>query len=228
MHHRNFSYEFNICGSVPYVPEGCEAKAPLPKPEAYQHTDNECFIVSSGASEPLLDLIDPANPSRGVMITHSEGESCGGGSKRSFTILLPCTGDRTSAVESQRVSEDSCAYSITIPTRVACPVECHVSAENGVCGGNGLCDYDVLAKRTRCFCNHGFEGADCSPAKGGSSGSGGLSAGQAVLVVCIVVLGLLVLLALALLWYVSKLRVSKEVPMHQINPDDAETVFAAN
>lgn len=158
------------------------------------------------------------------MITHSQGDYCHD-TRRSFTIFLPCSPDATASVEQQRISEDACSYTITIPTRAACPLECPISPSSGICGGNGFCGYDAAAKRSRCFCHSGYVGDNCLPYEAESTK---LSTGEAVLVTCIVVLGILVLLGLGFLWYISKLRVSKDVPMAQINPDDAETVFSAN
>ncbi len=240
----NFTYVFNLCGAVTSVPYECDAKiAPGSEPEAFQLTDSgECFVLSGGTSSPVLDLLDLKNPSRGMMITHSDGEPCGDkGTNRKFTVFLECADVNGFSISGQRVVEEqgSCQYSITIPSRYACPLECPVSRSAGLCSGKGLCAFDRDSNKSQCFCDTGYEGADCAKVIVPYV-KPGLSAGQVTLIICIVILGVLLIAGLGLLCYLGKLRPSKEsvpfadvagggvsAPTATITLDqEAETVFS--
>ena len=47
-----------------------------------------------------------------------------------------------------------------------CPAECPVVTQapgilRRLCGGHGICDYDVAHTAARCFCNEGWSGTNC-------------------------------------------------------------------
>jgi len=74
-------------------------------------------------------------------------------------------------------------YEIFLKTTAGCPVQCPVGMSNGkraLCSNHGVCDYDAALGNSRCFCNPGFAGDDCSDTP--SAKPAGLSAVGGVLV----------------------------------------------
>jgi hypothetical protein len=76
-----------------------------------------------------------------------------------------------------------------------------------LCGGHGVCGSDGDLKAVRCFCNDGFEGADCSLQASGPVGS---SHAVSVLVAFVIIL-VIALLVMAVVLY-RKIR--------RLNADD--------
>ena len=229
-HGRNFTYIFNICGPVSWVPPQCKEKVSKAGPEAYQiiPETGECFILANATAEPQIELYDPNNPSLGVYLVNTPGDICPNGHARSWELFLECANADGLNVDGQTIFEDDCGYSISIPTRYACPLECPFVAENGgLCSGKGFCAMDRDAGSPRCFCNDGRTGADCSESTSPGKKSG-LTTMQGVLVALIVLLSIMVFLGLGALYYISHLKVQKEVPMASIEPEnEAETIFTA-
>ncbi len=54
-----------------------------------------------------------------------------------------------------------------------------------LCAGHGVCDFDASKGTSRCFCNPGYTGDDCSqtaaPASKGLSAAGGVLIGVSVI-----------------------------------------------
>ena len=42
------------------------------------------------------------------------------------------------------------------------PIECHPNSKGQICSGHGICMTDESIEASRCFCNTGFKGEDCS------------------------------------------------------------------
>ena len=42
------------------------------------------------------------------------------------------------------------------------PIECHPNNKGQICSGHGICMTDESIEASRCFCNSGFKGEDCS------------------------------------------------------------------
>ena len=53
-----------------------------------------------------------------------------------------------------------CEYTLTIFSSYGCPSECN-RYDNQICGGNGLCGYDFMSLKPKCFCFYGYSGDDC-------------------------------------------------------------------
>jgi hypothetical protein len=129
-------------------------------------------------------LVDTKNPSRGVGIKYSGGDSCGiGKPSRSLTVWLQCDDDITNKPDTEPVFETGhCAYEIYVKTAYGCPTQCAIN-NNKLCGGHGICEFDSALRNSKCFCNDGWTGSDCSSPAGTS---GGLSAtANGLIVVCV-------------------------------------------
>ena len=150
-------------------------------------------------------LLDVTNPSRGVGIKYTGGDSCGPGAaakRRSLTVWLQCDDDVNNKPDDEPVFEnmnDLCSYEVYVKTAYGCPVECGGLTSNGkLCGGHGLCDFDTSLGNSKCFCNDGWAGVDCTSQAGGPpSGLSALASG--LIVVCVFLVGTLGFLIY--LWY---------------------------
>ena len=139
-------------------------------------------LVPGAASNPLVyGLYDNANPSRGLWMQYTSGDQClqaGPGVTRSLKIWMLCDPGASSDISQELVVEapGSCLYEIFVRTPYGCPAECAVNKDaqgnTVLCNNHGFCEYDPIAANSRCFCNDGFGGSDCSPV---SSASAGLS-----------------------------------------------------
>lgn len=206
----------NAClqGNAGYVPDGGmdgpRAWAPafqvaLPKGRFTVPVPDQCHSLGAGLapgnnpSQSYL-LVDPSNPSRGVGIKYSGGDSCAqNGPSRSLTVWLQCEDDNSNKPDDEPVLETgSCAYEIFVKTLYGCPLECGGLTNGRLCTGHGICDYDTSVKSSRCFCNDGFSGDDCSIS--GAAGGSGLSALASVLIVVVIFL-VGTLGFLGFLWY---------------------------
>ena len=143
--------------------------------------------TSSSALSTSFLLLDNKNPSLGVGIKYSGGDSCSSGVGRSLTVWLQCEDDNTNKPDNEPVFETkTCAYEIYVKTLFGCPLECGGLTNGRLCSGHGICDFDSTVKNSRCFCNDGWNGDDCS--NNVAAGSSGLSALASVLIVVVIFL----------------------------------------
>jgi hypothetical protein len=135
-------------------------------------------LVSGAPSNPLqYGLYDNANPSRGLWMQYTSGDPCGVmGIRRSLKVWMLCDPGASPDISKELVVEapGSCLYEIFVRTPYACPATCAVSKDaNGntiTCSNHGFCEYDPIAANSRCFCNDGYGGADCSPVSAAATG----------------------------------------------------------
>lgn len=129
--------------------------------------DDWCYLVgSSTPSSTTVKLLNQENPTEGIQLSYA-GTFCNGGKQRKFNVQLMCA-DKLNAVPTHALELEPCVYTVTMPSVYGCPLECPV-ANRRLCGGNGHCSYDDDKGAARCFCNHGYSGADCaSPTEGDS------------------------------------------------------------
>lgn len=222
---RFFRYYYQICGAVtlPYpslehtcnITDGDAGPDTLTGPSSAFQIDSAgttefCHRLASDPNDPAnmgWSLYDIANPARGIVLTYTHGDQCGyGGRDRSLKVWMECTGE-TIHSHSEMVQEtDTCEYEIFMKSAYACPLECGITVEAGetkVCSRNGVCGFDRSISKSRCFCNPGFHGFDCSQTPDHSSG---ISTAAAVLIfVCVLLI--VVLGGLVHVWRkISKLR----------------------
>ena len=67
-------------------------------------------------------------------------------------------------------------YTIWLDSIYACPagsdndgslhIECYPKNDGTICNGHGICMQDESVEATRCFCNTGRKGEDCSKSVG--------------------------------------------------------------
>lgn len=166
-----------------------------------------------GPSTMTWSLYDNTNPSRGVAVMYTGGDVCPQSNpraSRSLKLWLLCYDDATNIPDEEVILETSdCAYEIFIKSAFGCPIQCPLPAGGSgtrqLCSGHGVCDFDASQGNSRCFCNPGYTGDDCSaPA---SASSGGLSAAGGVLIGVSIVLAL-TLGFLGYLWFfkIARLR----------------------
>jgi len=200
----NYTYVFNLCANldpiVSRLPLACNAtcggvgancnsltSGPAP---AFQLNNvpnmplvEQCHrlgaqLTPGAPSNPLqYGLYDVTNPSRGLVMQYTGGDSCGGSPNlRSLKLWLLCDPGASGDISQELVVEapGSCIYEIFVRTPYACPAECAVNKDaNGntvLCNNHGFCEYDPIASNSRCFCNDGYGGSDCSPASPPAAG----------------------------------------------------------
>jgi hypothetical protein len=143
-------------------------------------------ITAGAPNNPLqYGLYDNANPSRGLWLQYTNGDNCGlSGVRRSLKIWLLCDPDASSDISQELVVEapGSCLYEIFVRTPYGCPAECAASKDpaTGVtklCNNHGFCEFDPIASNSRCFCNDGYGGADCSPVAAAPQGLSSVGVG---------------------------------------------------
>jgi len=52
-------------------------------------------------------------------------------------------------------------YNVVMESVFGCPLECHRDQQKGLCSGNGVCAYDNVLSKARCFCYDTFGGDGC-------------------------------------------------------------------
>jgi hypothetical protein len=152
-------------------------------------------LMPGDTSTVIWSLYDPTNPSRGIAMNYTGGDRCANGVQRSLQVWMLCYNDPTNILDVEMVYEGddstsltTCAYEIFLKTLYGCPADCPAPVDTvtgypNLCGGHGVCDYDRVQGASRCFCNGGWTGSDCSTVDAPTSG---LSPLGAVLVgVCI-------------------------------------------
>lgn len=222
---RNYSYIFSVCRDFNYLsqdltydlPVACNATGPgfPPGPNfqdapAYQVSrtmSNFCHRLGSSYINNTVALVD-ANPSKGFYVAYLFGDSCGNGKFRELNISFLCA-DADNQPE-PRVFELSganiCHYSVEIRSFYACPLGCPI-ANRKLCGGNGFCQYDFLAGGSRCFCNTGSYGSDCSSSEAPSvttSSSSSCDGTCGALIFVVILLFGLIVAAAVVLWHLRK------------------------
>jgi hypothetical protein len=176
-------------------------KLPVPKADLCHSLGSALQPGPNPAAQQYL-LLDVTNPSRGVGIKYTGGDPCQGGKRRSLTVWLQCDDDVNNKPDDEPVFEnmnDLCSYEVYVKTAYGCPIECGGLTSNGkLCGGHGLCDFDTALRTSKCFCNDGFTGVDCtSPVAPPPTGLSAVASG--LIVVCVFLVGTLAFLAF--LWY---------------------------
>lgn len=159
---QNYTYAFNICGTVPgVIPTACKNVVGKESAAAFQINtrgtaadyDDWCYLVGKYSDKSTaLTLLNHDDPTAGVKLTYI-GDACGNGKPRTFNIDLTCA-DKLNPVPLHAYETGPCQYTIAMPSVYGCPTECPV-ANRHLCGGNGHCAYDEDKIGARCFCNHG-------------------------------------------------------------------------
>ena len=156
-----------------------------------------CHRLGSPVSQQteVFGLYDQLNPSRGVSLQYIGGDVCNVVSnvKRSLKLWLLCDPLQPDGVPDNELvleAPGSCLYEIFVRTTYGCPAECPIaSGTAAVCNNHGFCEFDNVLKTSKCFCNDGYGGSDCSAP---SQPAGGLSTvGGMLIAVCIFLLGTL-------------------------------------
>lgn len=167
------------------------------------YVTDDCHVVSV-ASNYSWSLVDSLNPARGVVLHHGAGDNCGsGGGEREVFITVLCKrhGQEPRIGIVSEPFTNTCDYELTIESHAGCPVECPVVNEV-LCAGHGVCGPDNDLKTTRCYCNTGFGGADCSQAVVPDTNTGSSGGGHATSVlVAFVIILTIALLAMAVVLY---------------------------
>lgn len=161
----NYTYVFNVCGDaeVP-VPDCEETESGRGNGPAFQIFNDGTHCRRLGKDKDLMEwnLIDEINPAGGVELTYINGDVCESHPEimRTMTIRFVCA-QRWGDVPDALVEENNCHYSMEFETIFGCPVQCPFQ-NNALCGGNGFCGMDTDKHVPKCFCNHGWHGADCN------------------------------------------------------------------
>ena len=167
---QNFTYNFNICGTVTGgTPSACATLPGLNRAGALQvdkrvisdPSDDYCFIAGDfNDRTTTVELLDQADPTQGLAVTYY-GTYCNHPQvQRKFKVELICA-DKLNPIPTHALEYEHCSYTVTMPSVYGCPLECPVSNRR-LCAGNGHCAYDHDKGGARCFCNRGFAGSACS------------------------------------------------------------------
>ena len=146
-------------------------------------------------------------PPTGVTLTYTGGDACpswANGGARTLKLWLACYNDQGSLPKDEVVLESgTCRYDIFVQTAYGCPSECPLvptgTGTVNLCARHGVCDFDREVGRSRCFCNDGWTGGDCStPAAAAATG---LSAvGAVLLTVGLLLVATLGFLCVGMVW----------------------------
>jgi hypothetical protein len=96
-----------------------------------------------------------------------------------------------------------------MPSIYGCPLECPVTNRH-LCSGNGHCAYDWDRVGARCYCNHGWTGADCSD----SDGSQGLNYSPAILGLSATLFFIVVLLVAGIFLMIQQVKAYRDDMTH--------------
>jgi hypothetical protein len=141
---------------------------------------DKCHRLAGSATSSNIGwaLIDPTNPSFGYVMQYLGGDQCYSqtGSligQRTLRLWFVCDKDFTNVPDDEVVLEapSTCVYDIYIKTIAGCPTGCPTpmvydpatkELTATLCGNHGICSYDGALKNSRCFCNDGWTGSDCT------------------------------------------------------------------
>jgi hypothetical protein len=223
---RNYTYVFNVCAPVGQKPSLCDdvdkqaATAP-----AYQisQRENWCFRLGNTEEDLKWGLVDEDEPSTGIKMTYHGGDACpdfGGDVTRKLSVNFLCAPELgMQEFEEEKVTEEKCHYSLSIKSIFGCPQECPVAKNRALCAGHGKCGYDTDAKRPRCFCEIGWQGADCGEAVDDSSGIDGVGV---LLIFLLLILGALFVAGVMLFLKLQKLTLKKEYLLDDVDREAAQ------
>lgn len=213
---QDYIYTFGICNNVTAPPSCTDAttgnnQVKYDKAPAWQTsaTDPKHCVYLAAPDKPQgatqWALLDENDPAAGVNLTYTGGQSChsGGASRRTFSILLQCAANTVEKIEQQVIDESAhCAYDITIKSEYACPTQCGFGASRKLCGGHGLCGYDSDAAESRCYCNKGYHGADCSQSDDAEEAPAAAYSTSIMVLLSFVALGMLTMI-LGAIWFIK-------------------------
>jgi len=166
---KNYTYYFNICGTVSGYPPACSTLSGITASGALQvdnransdPSDDWCYLVGAYDMKTSLNLLNKEDPTKGLQLTYY-GDYCANLKQRMFQINLECQ-DKMNPIALHALELEHCVYTVSLPSVYGCPLECPVGGvSRSLCGGNGYCAYDSDKSSARCFCNRGFEGVDCT------------------------------------------------------------------
>lgn len=105
--------------------------------------------------------VDDDDPTTGVILSYTEGDSRFCSSSRSLHLSFFCMNNFNNLPKDSAVIEyPMCAYNMQLESIYGCPVECG-QVNNKLCGGRGVCGFDRDISAPRCFCNEGYYGSAC-------------------------------------------------------------------
>ena len=128
-----FSYEWNFCANIAPVPKAC-SKLSKNTGVAMQWLDLpdgsfDCYIIGrydAAYDDLYYQLIDKADPSKGVSIKYPDGEKCtvdkGSTKLRSATIDVMCGNEKSKIISAQEPVE--CEYHLVMESYYGCPTVC--------------------------------------------------------------------------------------------------------
>lgn len=203
----NYTYVFNVCGNTAEIPgSGPTGRGdkclnttiwqgdtdfmwnPAPAYQIARH-DDLCWRMAEDYSNSNIEwsLLEPEDPSRGVVMKYKGGNLCNHESdsqRRYLEIAFPCADDIMNIPDKEVIEEvKDCQYELIVPSIYGCPTECGVK-DRQLCNNKGICRYDRTEKASRCFCSKGWEGDACGAetAKSKKSGNGPLTI---LIIVCV-------------------------------------------
>merc|ERR1712070_319922 len=188
----DYMYTFGVCNNV-QAPKNCLDSTGAPVKRDYywapgwqtKKSENAltpaqgtpyCRYLGNPAMMSNMEwaLYDEEDPSKGVKMTYTGGESCstkdasGNPQRRQLELNFLCSRNQLEKFEDQVLDETGhCKYAITVESEYACPLECGFGSSGNICNNHGICRYDTDLKKAKCFCNDGWEGGGCEATSDG-------------------------------------------------------------
>ena len=205
-----YEYIFSVCRDIDATYLASQTSACVgdtaPGYQIDSDDSSKCHALGGTYESPLnynWKLHDENDPAGGVVLQYLNGDSCyTTGSKRKLDLHFICrdsAGKASNFPDTEFVEEpNTCEYELNLYTGLACPRECPRDETKGVCNGQGVCGYDNVLKKAKCFCDEGHTGDACendgtssasNSASTPSSSSSGTDA--ALVVVCLLLVGVL-------------------------------------
>jgi len=138
----SYTYKFHVCGVV--TDPACKdaATGAIRGSLCQYQAPNTVRMIGSWTSAATWDLIDAANPGRGMYVSMVNGDTCFSAGKwlpRSLKITFQCQqGEPGGAYTVTNSPGTPCLYALNFPTQCACPSGCDSgpsSSSGGLSGG---------------------------------------------------------------------------------------------
>ncbi|KNB44173.1 hypothetical protein JH06_1902 [Blastocystis sp. subtype 4] len=185
----NKTFVFNICRDVVSIPkdgnggnncqrtvhdldsDGNEILESRPVPVFLVDQDSDDCRRMAGSLEDEGNIYwspyDYTDKAAGVSLRYDNGDYYFSGWLYYGTVLSIRCSDRTTIPTSADVQRYGIStYTIWLDSIYACPAECYPKSDGTICNGHGICMNDESVEATRCFCNTGRKGEDCSKSVG--------------------------------------------------------------
>ena len=124
---QRFRLKINVCSNVDEskLPSGCQGEIGAGKFSPVWQTNEpgkSCYYLGNLA-KPSWYLIDKTKPTKGVVLTYTDGQKCGAYGSRQVSLHMICASNFvTEEAPSYAYESPTCHYHVIWPTLHACPM----------------------------------------------------------------------------------------------------------